>query len=722
MKINIKINKWVNLRKICLAGLFLLFFTFNALAPVIESRTELNIGVSAVVYADDGDGNGDGDGAGDGAGAGDDGGSDKKETQPTKTQVNIGEIISFVVSSTAPLVSGISNMVGALLSNDWVYGAIGVDDAEKEANQTKMADVLKTMWMLVRDIVNYVFIIILVVVALMNVLSAGSSMHDKFAIKTTLPKIVIALVAVNFTWFGAKLILDAANVATHIVFAIPQTASEAINATNDKAYCLVEDFEVIENGEVQIPEDEAEGCPQETVNYGKFKITWKEDKDILSKLDGENITKLFAFSFLHIERLPVSVDGDGKIINLTINSIFAFIVLVIVLIIFAVMVFVLFLRIILLWLNIILSPIFVLLPVLQDFNVPTGDDSIIGIKAFLKQAFIPAAMALPMVVGLTMIIAGQSLNIFTANPAELDADKLVKNFNNVNFLQQTMWYILVIAIMWSSVQVAEKSSDIAGTVISTVTAPIKDATKWLAKSPQYIPFLPVKKDVDGDGDDSNDRISLGNLTDYLPLKMEQLRNADRARSRAFAGVGSNPVDDLPGKLRKLMKELEGKGSDVRNALTKAGDKQDVAGFWSSFKDTPLAKAAKEAKSSGVSPEKFARAAAYSAGLGTSVKEVETIAEKFGSSSGEAGSDEAGGGSSAPADLSGVNFDAKLGTDDLGKVKTAIAGASDKNKVVIEIVNKAPADKQDDLITQLKGEINEGVDWDAVAKAIKPTEG
>ena len=88
-----------------------------------------------------------------------------------------------------------------------------------------MEERLKGIWIPVRDLVNIGFVLVLLVVAFYNVLGIGGGEGD-LALKTALPKIVLGLVLVNFTFIGGKVILDFVNVATTAAFALPEMAGD----------------------------------------------------------------------------------------------------------------------------------------------------------------------------------------------------------------------------------------------------------------------------------------------------------------------------------------------------------------------------------------------------------------------------------------------------------------------------------------------------------------
>ncbi len=103
----------------------------------------------------------------------------------------------------------ILGLIGKFLSNDWVTGsAFNVDI------------IIELLWQIVRNAVNIAIVFYLLFVAGKNILPFGDGKDAE--IKKALPMVVIALILVNFSLFGTRLILNFANLATTIAFSIPQ--------------------------------------------------------------------------------------------------------------------------------------------------------------------------------------------------------------------------------------------------------------------------------------------------------------------------------------------------------------------------------------------------------------------------------------------------------------------------------------------------------------------
>lgn len=105
-------------------------------------------------------------------------------------------------------------MIGGLLDNSLLFGS-------------GMEARLREIWIPIRNIVNMLFVIVLVGIALYNVLGIGDE-NGNYSIKAILPKIVVGIIAVNFSFVGIKVFLDAINVLTVSVFSLPSQIDEGL--------------------------------------------------------------------------------------------------------------------------------------------------------------------------------------------------------------------------------------------------------------------------------------------------------------------------------------------------------------------------------------------------------------------------------------------------------------------------------------------------------------
>lgn len=139
----------------------------------------------------------------------------KEASTPTDTD-DIKKTISFLIQIQGVLNSliwPVLVMTGGLLDNSILFG-------------NGMEERLREIWIPIRNIVNILFVIALVAIALYNVLGIGEE-GSSYSIKAMLPKIIVGIIAVNFSFLGIKLFLDTINVLTVSIFALPNQMGQS---------------------------------------------------------------------------------------------------------------------------------------------------------------------------------------------------------------------------------------------------------------------------------------------------------------------------------------------------------------------------------------------------------------------------------------------------------------------------------------------------------------
>lgn len=123
----------------------------------------------------------------------------------TKAISNGIQILAGVQQGLNRLIWPVLVLIGGLMENDLIYG-------------NGMEEKLRDVWIPIRNLVNILFVVVLVGLALYNVLGLS---EDTTSIKSMLPKIVVGIIAVNFSFVAIKVVLDGVNVMTTAVFALP---------------------------------------------------------------------------------------------------------------------------------------------------------------------------------------------------------------------------------------------------------------------------------------------------------------------------------------------------------------------------------------------------------------------------------------------------------------------------------------------------------------------
>jgi len=334
-------------------------------------------------------------------------------------------------------------------------------------------DMLNEIWQLARDLVNLALAIVLVFGAVYTIATANKDM-----IMGNAKKFVIVLVAVNFSWFVPRVILDVANVATSAIFGIPSLLvsdqkCQYTSATNEE-FCtestktpgsyncecalitnmrmFVDDYEKLKGQGWKCPANEL-FCYQS------------------EKLDADSVASYSAIlnglivnhgRLRELGRVPRKLEGATNISGLVIFIIREIILLVLHIGLFfplLAMTVAFFIRIPVLWVTIAFMPFAVLQYILND-EITQGWPKKIS-DNFIKAAFLPAMVAIPLSIGFIMINAGSQITGQAANVS-------IRLFDGVNNLWELLWMCMSMGVLWVGVFNVLKESGVMGAAAGAI--------------------------------------------------------------------------------------------------------------------------------------------------------------------------------------------------------------------------------------------------------------
>ncbi|MEK7523877.1 MAG: hypothetical protein AAB588_02485 [Patescibacteria group bacterium] len=390
---------------------------------------------------------------------------------------DVNDIFNLVIRISAAWLWPVILMIGSLLDNDLIFGGA-------------MGERLLAIWVQVRNLVNVMFVLVLLAIAVYNVLGLGEEGGGlPLALKTAIPKFVLALIAVNFSFVAARVVLDFTNVITGAVFALPSTV-------------------LVENGkEVKIADKVDEiicGTPSQEV---PMRATWCKDGKIneraqafFSRLDRSNITIAYAIRFGRAPQLKFIRDGLKGLGQLGFNIIFNAVLYVVYAVSFIVLFLVLLLRIVMLWVGVVLSPIIALGIVLPQLGKLAGEGGGLQEK-FIANAIAPIKIGLVLSIGYIMLDgfeADKSIHGSQLSSNALDAIDPNSLPTDITDLQQLMIAIAVVVIVWMGVFEGTKGTAAEG-ITGWIKGHMEGFGKWAAKLPTYAQVLPVGPGMGGRG-------------------------------------------------------------------------------------------------------------------------------------------------------------------------------------------------------------------------------
>lgn len=155
------------------------------------------------------------------------------ENSANSTQTNTtdwkktADWLKLIFSVSAALIWVLTSLVSLLLFPGWTSGnIIGLDTYMKE------------IWVLVSNVVYFIFAFILIYIAVMNIVWQGK---DTYQLKTALPRFIIWVLIVPFSWFFVQFILSIAAFLSVASLSLPystfQWMDSFTNALKDKKIC-----------------------------------------------------------------------------------------------------------------------------------------------------------------------------------------------------------------------------------------------------------------------------------------------------------------------------------------------------------------------------------------------------------------------------------------------------------------------------------------------------
>lgn len=213
----------------------------------------------------------------------------KPQTTAQATDEGTLKVMTFLIKIQSILnraIWPILIMIGGLMDNSLLFG-------------NGMEERLREIWIPIRNIVNILFVIALVAIALYNVLGIGDE-NSNYSIKAILPKIIIGIIVVNFSFLGIKVFLDGINVLTTAIFALPNQVGQGIaldpNNSNDqeliqKACRSIEDidYSIVIDKDKFIKDKTFDIMTGQAAKYG-LDITGATTSEQIGKLAGDNLT------------------------------------------------------------------------------------------------------------------------------------------------------------------------------------------------------------------------------------------------------------------------------------------------------------------------------------------------------------------------------------------------------------------------------------------------
>jgi hypothetical protein len=379
---------------------------------------------------------------------------------PTGLESDIAAIVSKLISMMNILTWILFIFLNFVLDPQFIF------DLDKGGSFMNM---LNQIWQLSRDLMNIVFALVLVGTAVYTIVTANKEFVTSHA-----KKFIMAVVLVNFSWFVPLFIIDVANVAAATIYGIPSLLFDNSSAVKSCSYESSEDEYPGTNGCTLVSgtpagKDEKFTCKcHAIVNADIFMSKddrlaheaqksdgWSCQGDIIcvqSKpwdakiLSGHSaILNGLILNHAHLQTMamvpgPINSDDIGEMTRFLLVE--GIILIIHVAMFFPLLaMFVAFLiRIPILWLTMAFMPFFFLSWVIEG-NEYADMTKRIG-EQFLKAAFLPAVVAVPLSVGFILVNAGDQLD---ASPISAIKIRLI---DGISDYWELLWWLMTLGVLW----------------------------------------------------------------------------------------------------------------------------------------------------------------------------------------------------------------------------------------------------------------------------------
>lgn len=383
-----------------------------------------------------------------------------------------------------------------------------------------LTDPLKTMWILVSNVVYFIFAFIFIWIAFMNIIWK----EDNYQLKQAIPRFIVWVLIVPFSWFFVQFVISLSSILTVWILTLPYDTFKWTTFFSDTAlqkvsFCDSYIVNMWGNSEWEFPIK----CKE-----------WHNDQVTLEKIlnpqDSNSLFGIMAFYTYGVMKL----DANGVLhredvwsslksfFDMWLKAIFDILFIIVYLLLMIALALALFVRWIMLWVFWMFSPIFWLLFFFKKWWEWIWEWAAkkFNIQQFINLALVPVYVAWALAFWLVFIFIAwewlwatssswdwefsMSWNLvkfwwfeFMLSWAVSDSslrtwsevDKWIKGYD------WTLWTLLLhlfgLWILWMAVMAALKSSEITWSAVEPIAQFGSSVWDLIKKSPTYMPIIPT---------------------------------------------------------------------------------------------------------------------------------------------------------------------------------------------------------------------------------------
>lgn len=449
----------------------------------------------------------------------------------------ISNMLQLVLNILQRIMWPVLLLIGGLMNNNILFGA-------------GMEQRVLAIWVEIRNLVNVMFVLLLLGIALYNVVGGS---NQSFQLKQALPKFVIALIAVNFSYLAVKLVVDGVNVVSTAIFALPVTIdAEGIGKNPIDNPDFVEQicYGIYGGKDSAALYEKRIDEAGEGALCKKSPVEFKDDsvKNFFTQFDAQNAAMIMALELQQIGSIDVVKYNVPDIKDLISNMMFSVIMFIIYSTAFVVLFVVLLVRLVTLWVTMVLSPLMVL-----TYALPENLKSMVGGKGdmqtkFVKAAIVPIPIAIVLTIGYIMmkgVIIGKFEGpVLGTSPASQGV--LASGLNTFQYLIAAVG---TAAVVWIGVFEAASGTYAQGAV-DKIRGFVGGVGKFAAESIKYAPLFPVYVPGEKGGLEKGAPQSLASMMGGFEAMKMARESRERQKGEDFAKLITGR--DMP----KFQSELE----------------------------------------------------------------------------------------------------------------------------------------------------------------------
>lgn len=419
------------------------------------------------------------------------------------------KVINGIITAAASILWLLTSFVTVFLYPGWVNGTL-----------FGLQDYLKEIWILVSNIVYFIFAFIIIVIAFMNIIWKW---EGNWELKQAMPKFIVWVLIVPFSWFFVQFVLAISAVLTVGMLTLPYDSFkdqsllwDALADTKLWGTTICKDVIIFFSDEQPAWSTDLSADWENTLSEN-IRCKWEGSEVTVEELfnwewDGLDNTifgviSVYTYGILQVQNMDTLQWFNLTTIKGIADLIFSMLFNVLFIIIYMLLMVALFLALLVrgirLWIYAMLSPAFGLLYFFgkwSDGFWESGEK--FNIKEFIALALVPVYVAAALSFGLIFILVASEWIKQKASTDDLDTIEAGGFSLSIKWAHgwgeeevSVIWKLIVelfwVVILWIAVMAALWSSKTTKAIVEPIAAFWKSVWELAAKAPTYAPIIPT---------------------------------------------------------------------------------------------------------------------------------------------------------------------------------------------------------------------------------------